>query len=190
MNKAGTLLNKLDILPRVQRLYLDIRGLLKPRMKCSPETIHDTSRQGTLAVVRTVFDDDGEERLWCVDIVLPHKRYGRMYHTILFNPDVYYKYPYQVAIFQAEQLNLPEEKRQYNYLKLMEYDSLQEYVETCLNGAVFCSISNKQTYQIHITSENVLEGISEGKIVSGEHNVMERKFKEYIFSITLSAVNP
>ena len=189
MNKTSTLLNKLNIIPRIQRLYLDIRGLLKPRMKCSPETIHDTSRQGTLAVVRTVFDDDGEERLWCVDIVLPYKRYGCMYHTILFNPDVYYKYPYQVAIFQAEQLNLPEEKRQYNYLKFMEYDSLQEYVETCLNGAVFYSNNDKQTCQIHIEPDDIIQGISEGKIVAGEHNVMQRKFKEYIFSIALSPVH-
>lgn len=190
MNKAGTLLNKLNIIPEAQRIYLDVKGLFKPRIKVSPETIHDTSKQGTLAVVRTVFDDEWEERLWCVDIVLPNKRYGRLYHTLFFNPDVYFKYPYQLAIFQAEQLNLPENKRQYNYLKFMACDTLQELMETCLNGAVFCSISNKQTYQIHITPENVLKGISEGKIVSGEHNVMERKFKEYIFSITLSAVNP
>ena len=188
MNKTGTLLNKLNIIPRIQRLYLDIRGLLKPRMKCSPETIHDTSRRGTLAVVRTVFDDDGEERLWCVDIILPYKRYGCMYHTILFNPDVYYKYPYQVAIFQAEQLNLPEEKRQYNYLKFMEYDSLQEYVEKYLNGVAVFYNNKKQTYRIHIESEDITQGISEGKIVSGEHNVRERRFKEYIFSITISPV--
>lgn len=188
MNKTSTLLNKLNIIPRIQRLYLDIIGLLKPRMKCSPETIHDTSRQGTLAAVRTVFDDDGEERLWCVDIVLPYKRYGRMYHTILFNPDVYYKYPYQVAIFQAEQLNLPEEKRQYNYLKFMEYDSLQEYVEKYLNGAAVFYNNKKQTYKIHIEPEDITQGISEGKIVSGEHNVRERRFKEYIFSIAISPV--
>lgn len=188
MNKAGTILNKLDILPRIQRLYLDIRGLLKPKMKVSPETIHDANRQGTLAAVRTVFDDDGEERLWCVDIVLPHKRYGRMYHTVFFNPDVYYKYPYQVAIFEAEQLNLPEEKRQYNYLKFMEYDSLQEYVEKCLNGAAVFYNNKKQTYQIHIESEDITQGISEGKIVSGEHNVRERRFKEYIFSIAILPV--
>lgn len=188
MNKTSTLLKKLNIISEIQRLYLDIRGFFKPRMKVSPETIHDTNRQGTLAAVRTVFDDEGEERLWCVDIVLPHKRYGRLYHTLFFNPDVYFKYPYQVAIFQAEQLNLPEEKRQYNYLKFMHCDTLQELMETCLNGAVFCSISNKQTYQIHITPENVLKGISEGKIVSGEHNVMERKLKEYIFSIAILPV--
>ncbi len=188
MNKAGTLLNKLDILPRVQRLYLDIRGLLKPRMKCSPETIHDTSRQGTLAVVRTVFDDEGEERLWGVDVVFPHKRYGCVYQTIFFNPDVYYKYPYQVAIFQSEQLNLPEGKRQYNYLDFMFCGTLREYVETYLNGAVFYN-NNKQTCQIHIAPEDITKGISEGKIVSGEHNVRERKFKEYMFSVTLSPVS-
>ena len=187
MNKTGTLLNKLNIIPKIQRLYLDIRGLLKPRMKCSPETIHDTSRQGTLAVVRTVFDDEGEEHLWSVDVVLPNKRYGRVYQTMFFNPDVYYKYPYQVAIFQAEQLNLPEEKRQYNYLKFMEYDSLQEYVEKYLDGAVFYN-NNKQTCQIHIEPDDITQGISEGKIVSGEHNVRERKFKEYIFSIAISPV--
>lgn len=185
MNKTSTLLNKLNIIPRIQRLYLDIRGLLKPRMKCSPETIHDTSRQGTLAAVRTVFDDDGEERLWCVDIVLPYKRYGRVYQTIFFNPDVYYKYPYQVAIFQSEQLNLPEGKQQYNYLNFMFCGTLREYVETYLNGAVFYN-NNKQTCQIHIEPDDITQGISEGKIVSGEHNVMQRKFKEYIFSITLS----
>ena len=145
MNKTSTLLSKLNIIPEIQILYLDIRGFFKPKMKVSPETIHDPSKQSTLAVVRTVFDDEGEERLWCVDIVLPHKRYGRMYHTILFNPDVYYNYPYQVAIFQAEQLNLPEEKRQYNYLKFMEYDSLQEYVEKYLNGAAVFYNNKKQT---------------------------------------------
>lgn len=189
MTQTGTLLNKLNIIPRIQRLYLDIRGLLKPRMKCSPETIHDTSRQGTLAVVRTVFDDDGEERLWCVDIVLPYKRYGRVYQTIFFNPDVYYKYPYQVAIFQSEQLNLPEGKRQYNYLNFMLCETLQKYVETCLNGAVFYNNNNKQTCQIHIEPDDITQGISEGKIVSGEHNISQRKFKEYIFSIILSPVH-
>ena len=189
MNKTGTLLNKLNITPRIQRLYLDIRGLLKPRMKCSPETIHDTSRQGTLAAVRTVFDDEGEERLWCVDIVLPHKRYERAYNTIFFNPDVYYKYPYQAAIFQAEQLNLPENKRQHNYLKFMFCETLQEYMETYVNDAVFYNSHNQQTCQIHIAPEDIIKGISEGKIVAGEYNVSQRKFKEYIFSITLSPVS-
>lgn len=189
MNKTGTLLNKLNIIPEIQQLYLDIRGFFKPRMKVSPETIQDTSRQGTLAAVRTVFDDDGEERLWCVDIVLPHKRYGRVYYTILFNPDVYYKYPYQVAIFQAEQLNLPEDKRQHNYLKFMFCETLQEYMETYVNDAVFYNSNNKQTWQIHIAPEDITQGISEGKIVSGEHNVRERKFKEYMFSVTLSPVS-
>lgn len=188
MNKTSTLLSKLNIIPEIQRLYLDIRGFFKPKMKVSPETIHDPSKQSTLAVVRTVFDDEGEERLWCVDIVLPHKRYGRVYHTILFNPDVYYKYPYQVAIFEAEQLNLPEEKRQYNYLKFMEYDSLQEYVEKYLNGAAVFYGNKKQTCQIHIEHDDITQGISEGKIVSGEHNVRERRFKEYIFSIAILPV--
>jgi hypothetical protein len=157
-------------------------------MKCSPETIYDTSRQGTLAVVRTVFDDEGEEHLWCVDVVLPHKHYERVYQTIFFNPDVYYKYPYQVAIFQSEQLNLPEEKRQYNYLNFMFCETPREYVEKYLNGAVFYN-NNKQTCQIHIEPDDITKGISEGKIVAGEYNVSQRKFKEYIFSITLSPVS-
>lgn len=160
-----------------------ISKVLGIKAKRAPELIVD----GALAVIKTVIDNK-QEYAWGVDIAYPTEIRGIYnYQRIWFNYDRHYKEAVDKAIYQMRQINLPERKRDYNFMNPVFKVSPHEFIETYLEGSTFIA-PDKHEYQIHVTDKNLEKVLSEGKITAGEHNLAQRRFKEYTVNIRLSPI--
>lgn len=162
-------------------LTTSISNVLDFRIKRTPELILD----GALAVIKTVVDNK-QEYVWGVDIAYPTKIQNVYnYQRIWFNYDRHYKESYDKTIYRVHQINLPERKRDYNFMNPLLDSSPHEFVERHLEGSTFIA-PDKHKYQIHVTDRNLTKVLSDGKITAGEHNLAQRKFKEYTLNVNLS----
>ena len=168
---------------KIRALTASASRVLGTKTKRAPELIID----GALAVIKTVFDNK-QECAWGVDIAYPTGIRGVYnYQRIWFNYDRHYKESADKAIYQMRQINLPERKRDYNFMNPVFEVSPREFIETYLEGSTFIA-PDKHEYQIHVTDKNLEKVLSEGKITAGEHNLAQRRFKEYTVNIRLSPI--
>lgn len=145
----------------------------------------DLKVDGALAVVKTVIDNK-REYVWGVDIGYPTKiRDVYKYQRIWFNYDRHYKESCDKTIYRVRQMNLPERKRDYNFMNPLFDSSPREFIEEHLEGLIFIA-PDKHKYQMHFTDRDLDKVLSEGKFTAGEHNLAQRKFKEYTLNINLS----
>lgn len=168
---------------KIRALTTSISNILGLKVKHAPELKLDDA----LAVIKTVFDNK-QEYAWGVDIAYPTEIRGIYnYQRIWFNYDRHYKESADKAIYQMRQINLPERKRAYNFMNPVFEVSPREFIEKYLEGSTFIA-PDKQEYQIHVTDKNLEKVLSEGKITAGEHNLAQRRFKEYTVNIRLSPI--
>jgi hypothetical protein len=168
---------------KIRALTTSISNILGLKVKRAPELIVD----GALAVIKTVVDNK-REYVWGIDIGYPTKiQDAYNYQRIWFNYDRHYKESADKAIYQMRQINLPERKRAYNFMNPVFDASPREFIETYLEDSTFIA-PDKQEYQIYVTDKNLDKVLSEGKITAGEHNLAQRRFKEYTVNIRLSPI--
>ena len=168
---------------KIRAFTTSISNILGLTVKHAPELIVD----GALAVIKTVVDNK-REYVWGVDIAYPTKIQNVYnYQSIWFNYDRHYKESYDKTMYWAHQMNLPERKRDYNFMNPVIDSSPREFIEEHLEGLIFIA-PDKHEYQIHVTDKNLDKVLSEGKITAGEHNLAQRKFKEYTLNINLSPI--
>ena len=166
---------------KIRALTTSISKVLGIKAKRTPELNLD----GALAVIKTVIDNK-QEYVWGVDIAYPTKIQGvYSYQPIWFNYDRHYKESYDKTMYWAHQMNLPERKRDYNFTNPVIDSSPREFIEEHLEGLIFIA-PNKHKYQMNFTDGDLDKVLSEGKITAGEHNLAQRKFKEYTLNINLS----
>lgn len=168
---------------KIRAFTTSISSVLGLKVKRAPELKLDD----TLAVIKTVIDNK-REYVWGVDIAYPTEiRDVYNYQRIWFNYDRHYKEAADKAIYQMRQINLPERKRAYNFMNPLISSSPREFIEEYLEGSMFIA-PDKHEYQIHVTDKNLEKVLSEGKITAGEHNLAQRRFKEYTVNIRLSPI--